>query len=242
MHRRLKIQGIKTKLVPLIAANVNLGEIKGHWIEPFLGSGVVLLNINPARALIADTNVHIINFYKAIQDGALTADLVRKYLEYEGIKLKTHGAAHYYKIRSRFNELANPLDFLFLNRASFNGLMRFNQKGQFNVPFCKKPERFRAAYITKICNQIQWASDIIKYRDWEFICSDWRSILDRATDLDFIYADPPYSGRNADYYNKWYAIDNLELAAKLKSTPAKFIYSTWIENKYRRNDETLELF
>ena len=39
----IKIQGIKTKLVPFIRANVQISE-STLWIEPFLGSGVVGLN------------------------------------------------------------------------------------------------------------------------------------------------------------------------------------------------------
>lgn len=38
----IKIQGIKTKLVPWIKRNVELTDVD-LWVEPFLGSGVVVL-------------------------------------------------------------------------------------------------------------------------------------------------------------------------------------------------------
>jgi DNA adenine methylase len=59
----IKCQGIKTKLIPFIAENIEWNG-KGKWIEPFLGSGVVLFNIQPDIALISDTNKHIIELYK----------------------------------------------------------------------------------------------------------------------------------------------------------------------------------
>jgi hypothetical protein len=66
----IKCQGIKTKLVPFIFRNICWDESKGgRWIEPFLGSGVVVLNLAPERALLTDTNQHIIHFYQAIQCG-----------------------------------------------------------------------------------------------------------------------------------------------------------------------------
>ena len=58
----LKIQGIKTKLVPLIRENVILDK-ETIWYEPFMGSGVVGFNVEPERAVFADVNPHIINFY-----------------------------------------------------------------------------------------------------------------------------------------------------------------------------------
>ena len=156
----IKTQGIKTKLVSFIASPV-AWDWNGVWIEPFLGSGAVLLNIQPPRALAADSCVHVINFYQALQSGGITAARVEAFLVTEGEILRTEGAAHYYAVRDRFNDTGNPLDFLFLSRACFNGLIRFNQKGEFNTPFCKKPERFSRAYITKICNQVRWAGNVI---------------------------------------------------------------------------------
>ncbi|MBR0204582.1 MAG: DNA adenine methylase, partial [Synergistaceae bacterium] len=62
----IKIQGIKTKLVPLIKQNISLSK-NTLWLEPFMGSGVVGFNVRPERAVFADINPHIINFYNAIK-------------------------------------------------------------------------------------------------------------------------------------------------------------------------------
>ena len=61
----IKIQGIKTKLVPLIKKNVVVDR-DSVWYEPFMGSGVVGFNVMPQRAVFADTNPHIIAFYNQI--------------------------------------------------------------------------------------------------------------------------------------------------------------------------------
>ena len=72
----LKRQGIKTKIVPLIARSL-AWENEGRWIEPFLGTGVVVLNIAPRHALLADTNKHVITLYRGIRDGEITGCRVR---------------------------------------------------------------------------------------------------------------------------------------------------------------------
>ena len=237
----LKMQGIKTKIVPLIQENV-VWDREGKWVEPFVGSAVVLLNINPDRALVGDTNWHLIHFYQAIQRGTLTAVSVRDFLEREGEQLLRNGQEHYYQVRERFNANHDPHDFLFLNRSCFNGLMRFNQKGGFNTPFCRKPERFRPAYITKICNQVGCVSERMKGKSWEFVCADWAEVIDRTNSGDFVYADPPYVGRFSDYFNTWDDNDALRLENRLKALPCPFLYSMWSENKYRKNERLHNAF
>ena len=231
----LKIQGIKTKIVPFIMQSIEWNG-SGRWIEPFVGSAVVLLNVNPGRALLGDTNLHVINFYKSLQQGALTSSTVRGFLEREGENLRCDGENHYYRVRERFNAEHDPHDFLFLNRACFNGVMRFNRAGGFNTPFCRKPERFSRGYITKICNQVAGVAERMRGRDWEFVCSDWAATLANARDGDFVYADPPYEGRSSGYFNTWTAEDALGLESRLKALPCPFLYSMWSENRYRRND------
>jgi len=134
----IKCQGIKTKLVPFILANIKWSDEKGRWIEPFLGSGVVLFNANPSRALASDTNKHIIRFYKDIQEGKINGRVVREFLEENGQALSRKGDEFYYYIRDRFNKKGDSLDLLFLSRACFNGVMRFSSEGYFNVPFGHK--------------------------------------------------------------------------------------------------------
>lgn len=230
----IKIQGIKTKLVPWIADAISWHG-RGRWIEPFMGSGAVVLNVAPERALICDTNEHVIRFYQGVQNGTITSALVQAFLEDEGAKLLAAGETHFYDVRKRFNELKSPLDLVFLNRSCFNGIMRFNKKGGFNVPFCKKPERFRQALITRISNQVAWAEKVMRGKDWVFKCQSWRETLAEASVDDFVYLDPPYIGRHTDYYNQWSEQEADDLSDAIKSLESGFAYSMWKGNQHREN-------
>ena len=188
----LKSQGIKTKLVPWIRTLVPDG-VCGRWIEPFLGTGVVAFNLRYPRALLSDTNPHIINFYNAIQRRGISPAIVREYLEREGEQLRSAGRDgydHFNYIRDRFNKSHHPLDLLFLSRVGFNGMMRFNRKGEWNIPFCKKPERLRKSYVTKIVNQVRDVAMLIQPQ-WEFRVSGFEDTILEATHDDIVYCDPP---------------------------------------------------
>ncbi len=230
----IKCQGIKTKIVRAIRS-LQPKDACGRWIEPFCGSCVVPFNVRPGTALLCDSNEHIIRFYADIQSGNITSGLVREYLLEHGARLKRLGESVYYEIRDQFNREPNSLAFVFLNRACFNGVMRFNRRGKFNVPFCRKPDRFARAYISKITNQVTVCARILRSVDWVFQSTDFRETLALVTESDFVYADPPYAGRHVDYYNSWSEKDEQDLAAALKKLPCRFVLSTWYQNKYRTN-------
>lgn len=230
----LKIQGIKTKIVPLIRENVALNN-ESVWYEPFMGSGVVGFNVGPQRAVFADINPYIIEFYNGIKNGNITARLVRGFLESEGEKLALGDGDYYYEVRDRFNAEHSPLDFLFLNRACFNGMMRFNKDYQFNVPYGHKPMRFSKAYITKIVNQVAHVEELVKKNDWDFVCQSYEDTIRSAGKNDFIYCDPPYIGRHVDYYDSWDENHETALHDSLISSESKFMVSTWHHNDYRAN-------
>lgn len=234
----IKSQGKKTKLANWIITE--LDELKSKntlYIEPFIGTGVIGFNFMPNRAIFSDTNIHLINFYNDIKNKKIDSKLIRDYLEEEGSKLfKTEGR-HYYDVRKRFNEEHSSLDFLFLTRSCFNGMMRFNQKGGFNVPFCKKPNRFAPALVTKIVNQTKWLESAIHNNDWIFKVSDFRQILNQNKTKGNVlyYLDAPYILRHGDYYNQWKDEDEMDLFRGLSEQKGKFVLSTWLGNSFRKN-------
>jgi DNA adenine methylase len=231
----LKCQGIKTKLVPTIQG-IARSRPFSRWVEPFCGSCVVALNIQPRKALLCDTNPHIIQLYQDIQSGRITPASVKAFLTEEGVKLKSQGEPYYYIVRERFNATPGSLDFLFLNRSCFNGVMRFNRSGKFNVPYCHKPGRFAQAYVTKITNQVRHIAQVAGAADWTFEVRGFRDTLAQGEAGDFVYADPPYAGRHVDYFNSWSDADEDSLASQLSLLPCDFMLSTWHSNEFRTNE------
>lgn len=231
----IKIQGIKTKLVPWIQENVDISD-DTRWIEPFLGSGVVGFNIAKKNALFADINPYAINLYNLIKEKKINSSIVKRHLIREGEVLSIKGQEHYNYVRDRFNEQKDPLDFLFLNRSCFNGMIRFNKKLLFNVPYGHKPERFAQAYITKIINQVKYLEAAFSKNNWEFKIQSFEDTIKEASKDDFIYCDPPYIGRHVDYYDSWDIQNEVNLHNLLVQSGATFILSTWDNNQYRKNE------
>lgn len=180
----LKWAGGKRWLVPYLEP-IWKGHSDLRLVEPFCGGLAVTLGLNPDRALISDINLHLINLYRWVQRGLTVS-----------IPLKNDEAV-YYQYRTRFNELvtSNHAEskeaaelFYYLNRTGFNGLCRFNKKGEFNVPF----GRYK---------RINYARDFLEYQalfsNWEFTNGDFQE-LHLCRD-DFVYADPPYDVEFTQY-------------------------------------------
>jgi DNA adenine methylase len=230
----IKSQGIKTKLVPWVKSIVP-SDFDGVWVEPFMGTGSVAFNIAPQNALLCDKNPHLVKFYSSLASGEISSEIIREYLADEGRILFEEGENHYYKVRDRFNKHHSPLDFLFLNRAGFNGMIRFNRKGEFNIPFCRKPQRFAQAYMTKIVNQVICVEKLLRTKNFVFKCQDFLQTIKEASPEDIIYCDPPYIDRHVDYFNGWNETDETNLFEALSDFEGKFILSTWHHNDFREN-------
>ena len=189
-------------------------------------TGVVGFNIRPKKALMCDSNPHLIKFYNGIKSKEITSAKVKKFLTDEGVKLLKSDGAYYYDVRSRFNETGSSLDFLFLSRSCFNGMMRFNKKGGYNVPFCKKPNRFAQALVTKISNQVKNISQVIELGDFTFKHQDFKTTLSEVKDSDLVYSDPPYIGRHVDYFDSWSEEEEIMLNKRLISSKACLLYTS----------------
>lgn len=173
----LKWAGGKRWLVPILK-EVWLSNSRCRLVEPFVGGMAIALGLQPKTALLNDLNSHLINFYNWVQKG-LQIDIPLE-----------NNPQYYYLCRQRFNELilngqANGLEaaklFYFMNRTGYNGLCRFNNSNQFNVPFGRY----------KTINYIKDFSHYIPaLRSFEFISVDFTELTIDSNDL--IYADPPY--------------------------------------------------
>lgn len=141
----LKWAGGKYPLVEEIRRYLPAGDC---LIEPFVGAGSVFLNTEYDRYILADINSDLINLYDIVK--TQTDDFIRDARE---LFTDEHNVAEmFYLLRDEFNLCAVPYRravlFLYLNRHCYNGLCRYNMRGEFNVPFgCyKKPYFPRKSY------------------------------------------------------------------------------------------------
>jgi DNA adenine methylase len=204
-------------------------------VEPFVGGLSVALGLQPASALLNDANSHVVNFYRCVQQGLTNSLLMLNdpelYLQYRSTfnELATalhasHGleetssqtqALHASHGLEETSSQTQALLFYYLNRTGFNGLCRFNNKGEFNVPFGR--------YKT-----ITYSPDFLEYRDllsgWEFSCGDFAALS--LQNDDFIYADPPYDRVFTKYSQQDFTWQDQErLAEWLHRHPGKVVVS-----------------
>jgi len=179
-------------------------------VEPFCGGLAVVLGLDPERALLNDSNPHLIAFYQWVKRG-LTIDLPLR------------NSRHvYYQHRTRFNALltsgqSESLEaaglFYYLNRTGYNGLCRFNQSGEFNVPFGR---HHGIRYVTDFA---PWTALLSR---WDFTHGDIEAV---AIDPDdFVYADPPYDVEFTHYARggfSWH--DQERTAVRLAAHPGPVI-------------------
>ncbi|ELH6536665.1 Dam family site-specific DNA-(adenine-N6)-methyltransferase [Salmonella enterica] len=178
----LKWAGGKYSLLPELDRLIPAGK---RLIEPFVGGGSVFLNSDKhERFLLADVNADLINLYQML---AVAPDSVIA----EAIKAFRHlnDAENYTVIREAFNaQKLNATEraaaFLYLNRHCFNGLMRYNLDGFFNVGWGK----YKAPYFPE--------KELMAFRKKSSACvfmnAGFERTLRLAGDGDVVYCDPPY--------------------------------------------------
>jgi DNA adenine methylase len=208
----LKWAGGKRWLAPLIQPYWRFHKHR-RFVEPFCGGLAVTLELRPQIALLNDANPHLINFYEWLKKPfRITIDA-------------RNDKDVYYINRDRFNKLIKTGKwqtkqaaqlFYYLNRTCFNGLCRFNQNGEFNVPF--------GSYAANL----RYADDFHKYRalfnSWEFTNSDFADL--NISPEDFIYADPPYDVEFTTYSKGGFSWADQERTAEwLAAHPGPVILS-----------------
>lgn len=178
----LKWAGGKYSLLPELDRLIPAGK---RLIEPFVGGGSVFLNSEKHESfLLADVNADLINLYQM-----LDVDHIRVWSLAKILFQHSNSEEAYKELRDEFNHqrMGAPeraAAFLFLNRHCFNGLIRYNRDGFFNVGWGKYESPYFPEAEIKAFKQ--------KSHKCVFMNAGFRRTLALAGDGDVVYCDPPY--------------------------------------------------
>lgn len=197
----IKYAGAKNWLVPLLVPGIHNYLSKDPlslFHETFFGSGAMGLSLGWPKSIYVDTSPDLINLYQClVEDANKIAD------EIEKMDSKGRTEEGYYEIRretwpgyrdgiGRFGWAARVI---YLNKFGFNGLLRTNKKGQFNVPWGDRPNAVFPSrdHLLRVGRIVSTAE--IHLGDFELVVKSTglTTQVRRA-----YYFDPPYGGALKD--------------------------------------------
>jgi DNA adenine methylase len=213
----IKYRGGKSKEIPLLAPHIPF--YTGKYIEPFFGGGAMYFHLEPERAIINDINTNLMGFYSVVQQNyaELSNELARLEKIYNANRLNfdTLKRRHpnervidrneelYYNLRDMYNGLIEPTYsaaalYYFINKTAYSGMIRYNAKGEYNVPYGRY-KNFNTSLITEQHHNLLLNTEIHN--------SDYREIFALTEPDDFVFLDPPYDCIFSDYGNEEYQED-----------------------------------
>lgn len=214
MKPLVKYRGGKSKEIPHIERHIP--RYTGRYIEPFFGGGALYFYLEPQRAVINDINSKLMAFYSGVKNDyeRLRRELTEIEMLYESNRKQFNALKKvsptqrvedknellYYEVRDMFNDLvgkrySDALLYFFINKTAYSGMIRYNSKGEFNVPFGRY-EHLNTSLVTKQHSELLAKAEICN--------SDYRDIFEKAQADDFVFLDPPYDCVFSDYGNEEY--------------------------------------
>ena len=218
MKTFIKYMGGKTKELPLISklAPSSFERV----VEPFCGGAAVSLYYEKP-CVLNDINDLVINLYSVVQSSEHYPELQKRVNE---IKCYDHDQLEeiYYSSRNIINEpnafsnYEKALAYIVVRQLCFSGMERYNADGKFNVPF--------GHYKKMSCNlspkhHTFFSSDVTLKN------TDAIEIVERASENDFVFLDPPYLNRLG--YSTGDGTENdlhFRLVSAMKQTRAKWLF------------------
>ena len=196
------------------------------YLEPFIGGGAVYFNLNPEKAVINDVHKELIDFYQSIKNGN-AIDI------YNFMKEHPNEEEIYYKVR-RYNHsdvLDNAKRFYYLRKTCYRGMLRYNKKGEFNIPF----GRYKTYNFEEVMNEEY--EKLLKRT--EIFNNSFEKIFNEYNDSNnFMFLDPPYDSEFTDYgYCTFGKEEQIKLAECFKKTNIKCLMiigkTKFIEELYK---------
>lgn len=214
MKPMIKYRGGKSKEIPHIEKHIP--AFKGRYIEPFLGGGALYFYLEPKHAIINDINSKLMDFYRGVRDDYSSVRRDLDELEkiysanreaFDRLKAKTpdlrvedKNEDFYYGIRDMFNGLrkskySDAAIYYFINKTAYSGMIRYNARGEFNVPFGRY-KNLNTSFVTEEHSNLLQSTELFN--------GDYSVVFEQAEKDDFMFLDPPYDCIFSDYGNEEY--------------------------------------
>jgi DNA adenine methylase len=174
-------------------------EIKGRYVDPFVGGASIFFYIRPQRALLSDVNPDLIDLYVTLRDHP--SETWNNYCQ------MPDGRGGYYYVRgldpSALDPQSRAARLLYLNRTCFKGMWRHNKRGQFNIGYGGESRRW-------VVNELELleVSRLLNSADIE--CADFEEIINKTHTSDFLFVDPPYRPGDKEMRNAHYVGQEFE--------------------------------
>ena len=228
------------------------------FIEPFVGGGSVFLNANAERYLVNDLDENIMElhrlFYRYKDNNKIFLNQLIELVKYYDLScsflgitapeelrkeyVKTYYAKFnkesYLKLRKDYNKTKEIKLLYLLLIYGFNHMIRFNKKGEFNLPVGNVD--FNNNVYMAINNYINFISD----KEIEYNNIYYKEFINNISikEDDFVYIDPPYILTNSEYNKLWdeeKEVELYELIDSLEEKGIKFGLSNLLINKDKEN-------
>ena len=235
------------------------------FVEPFVGGGSVFMNTDAQQYYLNDIDGYIIELHKYLcnaannqssfvahlEDIIKTYGLSRSYKEdvvpvelkrrYKKTYFAKYNKEAYEQMRTNFNEsLKDDMSILYLLLIyGFNRMLRFNKRGDFNLPVGNVD--FNSNVVLALENYFQEVK--IKKPKWYNL--DYKVFLKKnhLSENDFIYLDQPYLITFSEYNKLWDKQDEkelLQLLDQFNQRNIRFAISNVTHYKDRKNDMLIE--
>jgi len=181
------------------------------YVEPFIGGGSVFFHLEFKNNIISDVHEDLINFYTQISLGKASKifDIVSKWDNEEKV---------YYYIRDKFipsNDIEKASVFYYQRKTCFRGMLRYNKKGKFNIPF----GRYKT-YNVSILHDERYEKLL---KSTKIYSDSFEDIFKKYNDEKYFYfIDPPYDSVFKDYGFCTFGRDEqIKLSECFKNTKSK---------------------
>ncbi len=246
------------QLLPLFPQNI------GTYYEPFCGGGSSFLNVSASKYILNDIDTYMIKLHNMLNQYAynpskffdvvrnieenyrLSAsyrqDIIPSELKKEYVKtyMAKFNKTAFEQMRKDFNADKTNYELLYvLLIYGFNRMLRFNAKGDFNLPVGN------VDFNSNVVNSLNNYFGFCKNNEVHFLNYDFREYFKQWNFKpgDFVYLDPPYLIANSEYNKIWKEQDEkdlLQILDKLNAMGVKFAISNLLQHNGQQNDIFIE--